>query len=466
MNGIEYLGAAELARRYRDRSLSPVEVTRALLDRIGRLDPVLGAFVHVAAVRALDDARHSEAAVAAGRPRGPLEGVPVVLKDLLDASDMPTAAGSRVIGRLPARDAAVVARLRAAGAVLLGKVGLHELAFGVTGVNPHFPPCRNPWDRERVPGGSSSGSAVALAAGLAPLAIGTDTGGSIRIPSSACGVVGLKPTFGAVGRSGLVPLAWSLDHVGPMARSVADAALLFDAIAGHDRDDPWSAAHAHEPAGRTLGAGVRGLRLGVLDASAAGAAAGVDDEVGAAVEAALGVLSGLGARTVPVAVPPLEPIYTATFALIASEAGGYHRRRLADRPADFGEDVRRNLAIGLCLSAADVIAARRAQGVATAALLRAFDDVDAVVLPTLPRTALRRSDPVSREPREAWNRLVVPFNLTGLPALSLPAGFDRAGLPIGLQVAGRPFDEATILRVAAAYEGATDWHTRRPPLQA
>jgi len=462
MSDLEHLGAAELARRYRERALSPVEVVRALLERIGRLDPGLGAFVHVAAERALDDARHSEAAIAAGRPRGPLEGVPVALKDLLDAADMPTAAGSRVIGRLPERDAGVVAKLRAAGAVLLGKVGMHELAFGITGVNPHFPPCRNPWDRERVPGGSSSGSAVALAAGLVPLAIGTDTGGSIRIPASACGVVGLKPTFGAVGRSGVVPLSWSLDHVGPMARSVEDAAILMTAIAGHDRDDAWSAERAHEPAGRSIGAGVRGLRLGRLDAAAVGA----DDQVAAAFEESLRVLARLGAETVAVAAPALEPIYTANFTLTACEAASFHRRRLAERPADFGDDVRRNLAVGLLLPAAGVIAARRAQGVATAAWLRVLDDVDAILMPTLPRTAFRRDVRVSREPGEAWNRLVTPFNLSGLPALTLPCGFDRDGLPIGLQVAGRPFDEATVVRVAAAYEAATEWGARRPPSQA
>ena len=325
-----FLGAAELGRRLRRRELSPVEVTRAHLERIAALDAGLNAFVRVAAERALEEARTAERELAAGAVRGPLHGVPLALKDLFDTAGLATTAGSRILaGNVPARDAAAVARLRGAGLVLLGKTNLHEFAFGVTTDNPHHGPCRNPWDRGRSPGGSSGGSGAALAAGLCAASLGTDTGGSVRIPAAACGVVGLKPTLGRVSRRGVVPLAWSLDTVGPMARTVEDVALLLAAVAGPDPEDEACSVRPGEDYCRELEAGVSGLALGVpqewfFD--------GVEPDIVAAVQAALAALEREGARRVAVTTPGMAEAHTAHHALLAVEAAAFHGPWLRARP--------------------------------------------------------------------------------------------------------------------------------------
>ncbi|TMQ68588.1 MAG: amidase [Candidatus Eisenbacteria bacterium] len=456
-----FLSAVELARAYARRDLSPVEVTRELLARIERLDPELRAFVALMPERALAEAQAAEAAIGRGEAPGPLCGVPVGIKDLIDVAGLPCAAGSRILkDRMPASDAFVVERLTAQGVVFLGKQNLHEFAYGITTTNDHFGTCRNPWDRSRVPGGSSGGSGAALAAGLCVAAIGTDSGGSIRIPSAACGVVGLKPTLGRVSRRGVFPLAWSLDHVGPMTRTVADAALVLEAIAATDPSDPWCASAPALESLEKIESSVRGLRFGVPGTPFED---DLEPAVAAAVEDAIGVLAGLGARRVTIDARPLRDAYTAFHAVLATEASAIHERWMRERRNEYGPLTRQALARGFFVSGVEYVNARREQSRVRGALDAMLETVDVLVTPTLPRTAPAVGAPMSREPAEAWNRLVVPFSLAGLPALTVPCGFDPGGLPIGLQIAGRAFDEASVLRVGAAYERATEWHRRHPP---
>jgi aspartyl-tRNA(Asn)/glutamyl-tRNA(Gln) amidotransferase subunit A len=339
---------------------------------------------------------------------------------------------------------------------------MHEFAYGTTNTNPHWGTCRNPWDAEHVPGGSSGGSGAALAAGLCHASLGTDTGGSIRLPASVCAIVGLKPTFGRVSRRGVVPLAWSLDHVGPMARTVEDAAVLLGLIAGHDLRDDWSAP---EPVGDYLGsleAGVRGLRIGLPRQHFFEE---LEPAVERAVREAIHVLGREGATFVEVDLPHVEHAQTALHAILASEASAYHARWMRERPDDYG-DVRGALELGYFISAVDYLDARRWQSLVRQDFAAALAVADVLVTPSMPRTAVKIGEPTSREPRLAWNRMMTPLNLAGLPAISVPCGFDGVGLPIGLQIAGRAWDEATVLRTARAYERATEWHEWRPPMAA
>ncbi len=452
LQSTEFASAIDLRQRFESGALSPVEVLETLLARIERLDPRLGAFLEVTAESARREARAAEAEFRAGKCRGPLHGVPVGIKDLFDTAGVRTTAGSRILrDRIPERDAFVVERLREGGAVILGKLNLHEFAFGLTSDNPHYGPCRNPWNRDRVAGGSSGGSAAALAAGLCPLALGTDTGGSIRIPAAACGIVGIKPTLGAVSRRGVIPLAWSFDTVGAMARTVPDAAPSLEAIAVPDPEDPWCAKQRIEGVARDLEAGARDLRLGVV---APAIRAGIEPDIESAFTDAVSVLRAEGARIVEVEFPALEPLHTAHHAILASEASAWHRPWITTRPEDYGDDVRRGLELGSLIAAVDYIDARRAQERFAGIVAGLFDRVDVILTPTLPRAALAVGEPFSREPAVAWNRFLTPFNLLGLPAASIPIGLDRDRLPIGLQIAGREWDEATVLRVARAYERA------------
>ncbi|HET9328243.1 MAG TPA: amidase [Candidatus Eisenbacteria bacterium] len=453
-----FLPAAELADRYARRSLSPVEVTRELLERIDRLDPQLRAWITLTPERAMDQARAAEAAIGRGEAPSPLCGVPVGIKDLIDVAGVRCTSGSRVrADHVPKRDAFVVERLARAGAVCLGKQNLHEFAYGVTSTNEAFGVCRNPWSMDRVPGGSSGGAGVALAAGMTPLAIGTDTGGSIRIPAAACGVVGLKPTFGLVSRRGVFPLAWSLDHVGPMARTVADAAALLAAIAVHDPEDPWCAEAPTEGfAGAT---DLRGRRFGLLGAPLF---ADAEPVVASAVEEAAGTLESLGALRVDLDTASLQHAYTAFHAMLATEASAIHERTLRERPREYSALTRQALARGFMVSAVDYVHARREQARVQRSLERMLEEAEVLIAPSLPRTAPPIGEPMSREPAEAWNRWMPPFNLSGHPALSLPCGFDREGLPIGLQIVGRAFEDGRVLGWGAAYERETDWNQRRP----
>jgi len=452
--------AADLGRRLARRELSPVEVVADSLARIERFDPKLNSFLTVTGESALADARTAEAEIAAGRHRGPLHGVPLGLKDIFDTAGVRTTSGSRILtANVPARDAPVVERLRAAGTIVLGKLNLHEFAYGTTTTNPHFGPCRNPWDLDRVPGGSSGGSGAALAAGLCHLSLGTDTGGSIRVPASVCGGVGLKPTFGRVPRGGVLPLAWSLDHVGPMTRCVEDAALLLCAVAGTDAGDAWSFRDGAEDFTADLERGVRGLTIGIPEPLFFD---GLEPDVGQAAAKAIDVLERLGASTRLVTWPNVDRGYTAFHAMLASEASAFHRPWMGARPEDYGADVRAALEIGYFIPATAYLDARRVQLLLRDELDMIFEAADVLVTPALPRTAPPIGEPISREPTQSWTRFLAPFNLTGSPAISVPCGCDRLGLPIGLQIAGRPFDEATVLRVARAYERERGWPTLAP----
>lgn len=465
---LTFLSIARLAALIRQREVSPVEVTRATLDRIAEIDGRIHAYLLVTERDALAAARAAEAEIRAGHYRGPLHGVPAALKDIFLTQGVRTTAGSKVLADyVPDRDAAVVSRLKDAGAVLVGKLNLHEFAFGVTTVNPHYGATRNPWDTERVPGGSSGGSAAAVVAGLCSYSLGTDTGGSVRAPAALCGMVGLKPTYGRVSRYGVFPLAWSLDHIGPMTRTVEDIALVLQAIAGRDPRDPTSSdAPVPDYASSLLGT-VRGLRIGVprgffLD--------NVVPEVAAAFDAALSALVQEGASVTDISLPHIR-LAKALFAVIVlPEAVSAHERYLKTRAEDYGPDVRARLEAGTLILASQYVRGQRIRRLLQADFQAALAQVDVIVTPTSPVPASRIGEDVlhvgtlNEGVGDALVRFTRPINLVGLPAISVPCGFTQAGLPLGLQIIGRAFDEATVLRVAAAYEHATPWHERRPPL--
>ncbi|MEV0264229.1 amidase [Streptomyces sp. NPDC050617] len=452
------LTLTEAARAIADRSLSPVELTDSVLSRISAVEPEISAYATVTADAARAAAREAEREIAAGRGRGPLHGIPVGVKDLIDTAGVATAAGSRVrAGRVPDTDATVMARLRAAGAVLVGKTHTHEFAYGTI-----TPQTRNPWSTGHVPGGSSGGSAAAVAAGAATFALGTDTGGSIRIPAALTGVVGLKPTFGLVSRQGVAPLSWSLDHVGPITRSVRDTATVLAALAGPDdpRDTagPAGSGQQSQDYGRDLGRDLRGLRVGVpvnffFDR--------VQPEVEEAVRHAIDALTGLGATAVPVRIPMAEYVHAAQWGLLVPEATAYHQETLRAVPELYSEDVRLLLEAGEFMPATDYIRAQRARTLMRDGWHELLKDVDVVAAPTVTSTAARADEPLlhwadgSEEPvSESYVRLSAPANLTGLPSLSVPVGRDAQGLPIGMQLIGRPLEEATLIRFGGAYEQA------------
>jgi len=444
--------------------LSPLELTNAYLARIERTNPVLNAYVTVTAERALTDARRATDEIARGGHRGPLHGIPVGLKDLVDTAGIRTTYGSKVHAtHVPTADAAVVVRLAAAGAVLLGKLNTHEYAFGVTTNNPHHGATRNPWDPARIPGGSSGGSGAAVAARTACAAIGTDTGGSIRIPAAVCGVVGLKPTFGRVSKAGVFPMSYLFDHVGPLARTVEDAAIMLGAIAGYDPADAKTVP-IPVPDWRTgLVRGAHGLRIGVPRSRLF---APLDPGVASAIDDALGVLRRLGAAIREVEIPELP--MPGMFELIISEAKEIHAATLADHKADLGTDLQTYLSSEIG-DAVWMAGALRQVADYAAALRAVLEQVDLLALPTCPIPApaigaeMVDVGGVEMPTFFAMALRTAPFNAAGLPAISVPCGFSRDGLPIGLQLAGRPFDESTVLRAGHAYEQATDWHTRRPP---
>ncbi len=466
---LPFLSLTDLRRLYQQRALSPVEVTRACLEQIERLNPTLNALLTVTAEMALASARAAEERWGRGEPVPPLLGAPMTLKDLIDTAGVRTTYGSALTERhVPTTDATVVHRLKSAGAVLLGKAALHEWAFGVTNDNPHFGPTRNPWDPTRIPGGSSGGSAVALAAGMGAGSVGTDTGGSIRIPAALCGVVGLKPTFGRISRAGVYPLAWSLDHVGPMARTVADVALLLEVMAGPDPADPTTVGlpPLTRPALETSG-DLRGLRLGRPEGAPWD---DVEPAVAAAFAQALRTLTDLGATIQPVSLPDADLIAATNPLIIMAEAATVHWDRLRADPDAYGPDVRTRLEAGATILAADYLRAQQARRRLIAAMRALFTTVDLLVLPTTPaaappigaRAIALPSGPV--ETRLALTRFTNLFNLTGLPALSVPAGFTPDGRPVGLQIVGPADSEAMVLRVGHLYSQATPWSGRRPPL--
>jgi len=457
------LTIAEAARCFQAGELSPTELTRACLERIEALDPKLNAFVTLLAEPATAEARAAERRLGQGKRLGPLDGIPFAIKDLYETKGIRTTAGSKILADyVPAEDATCVRRLREQGVVLLGKLNMHEWAFGGTTVVSHFGPTHNPWALDRITGGSSGGSGAALAASLCLGSLGSDTGGSIRMPASMCGIVGFKPTFGRVSKHGVVPLSDSLDHAGPMTRTVEDTALVLQAIAGPDPNDPATEDVPVPDYLAALGGDVRGLRVGVPDKDVL---SGLDKDVEASFRAALKTLESLGASLVDVRIPTLQQATAIWPAIAGPEAAAFHRRNLEERPQDFSEQVRLRLQVGLQLRAVDYLWGLESQRRLRAEVEEQYAKTDVLVTPTTVFTATRIEDELSTSGREVYiHRFTCPFNLTGQPAISLPCGFDSQGLPVGLQIVGRPFDEETVLRIAHAYEQASEWHLRRPPL--
>ena len=463
MTDVHWLTAGEIGSAYVARRLSPVELTQSLLNRISVLDPQLNAFIRVDVEAALNAARDAEKDIVAGRARGPLHGVPVGIKDIIDVAGLPTTCHSKILlDNIAAEDAAVISRLRAAGVILLGKLSLHEFATGGPSFDLPFPPARNPWNIAHHPGGSSSGSGAALAAGLVPLALGTDTGGSVRNPAAACGIVGLKPTYGLVSRRGVFPLAFTLDHIGPMARCVGDAALLLDAIAGHDARDPGSVPVSCSRFGADLERGARGLRIGFVrhfhetDLPA-------DPEVAAALDDVFRVFTQEGAEVRTITLPPLRELSAVQRLIMQAESWAIHASWLRERPGDYARATRRKLMIGAFHSAADYVHAQQHRLQMIAAVDDAFRDADVLLTANAmdPACRIDDEDALARTyPRQARS----PFNLTGHPAIALMCGLTRTGLPLSAQLVGRAHDEVTLLRAAAAYERASGWHRQRPPI--
>ncbi|PYO08779.1 MAG: Asp-tRNA(Asn)/Glu-tRNA(Gln) amidotransferase GatCAB subunit A [Candidatus Rokuibacteriota bacterium] len=453
-----YATIRDIGARFRRRALSPVELTRAHLDRIEQLDPKLHAFVTVTADRALADARAAEAALGRGDISSPLLGIPIGYKDIYATRGILTTGGSALLADwIPDEDSTCVTRLQRAGAVMLGKLITHEFAFGIQFPGHRFPAARNPWDLERMPGGSSSGSGAALAAGMAFGALGTDTGGSIRGPASLCGIAGLKPTYGRCSRAGVLTLSWTLDHTGPMARTVEDCAYLLQALAGYDAADPASSREPVPDYVAPLGRGVRGLRVGVPREYFF---EDVDPEVEKGFEQALATLRQLGASVEDVQIPSIQSA-GAFMAIMLSEAFAYHERDLREHPERFGELLRERMQAGALITGSEYVQAQRLRTRLQADMSAVLRRVDVLGTPTSPKPAPTFAtvyDPDYGFPRGNTG----PFNMTGLPALAVPCGFTAAGLPISIQIVGRPFDETTVLRVGHTYEQATDWHKRHP----
>jgi aspartyl-tRNA(Asn)/glutamyl-tRNA(Gln) amidotransferase subunit A len=476
----------ELGGAFRRGETTPSAVADAYLARIEKVDGRVAAYLTVTSEEARRAAAAADERFRAGTPRGPLDGVPIALKDVLCTRGVRTTCGSRILENfVPPYDATVVARLRAAGAVLLGKTNMDEFAMGSSTEHSAFGPTRNPWDLGRVPGGSSGGSAAAVGADLAAGALGTDTGGSIRQPAAFCGVVGLKPTYGRVSRYGLVAFASSLDQIGPFTRDVHDASLLLAAIAGADPRDATAVDTPVPDYAAALAAGVRGLRLGIPDEYFV---EGTDPEIDAAVREAIAVLRGLGAATERISLPTTDYALAAYYLIGPAEAssnlarydgvkyglrmpGGRDLIDMASRTraAGFGAEVKRRIMLGTYALSAGYHEAYYGKAQKVRTLVRrdfeaAFERVDLIVAPTTPNVAFRhgeKEDPLAMYLNDAFT---IPVNLAGLPGVSVPCGFTAAGLPVGLQIIGRAFDEAGMLRAAAAYEQATSWRTRRPEL--
>ena len=451
------LSIAEAAAALRAGTLTALELTESVLARIEETEPALNAYILVTADLAREQAARADEELAAGRDRGPLHGIPFGLKDLFDTAGIATTAGSGFLrDRVPDDDAFVVRKLHEAGIVLSGKLGLHEFAYGTTSNNAHYGAIHNPWKLDRVPGGSSGGSGAATATGSALGTLGSDTGGSIRMPAALCGVVGLKPTTGLVSRTGVVPLSGTLDHVGPIAKTVEDAALILNAIASFDPADPSSVERPPEDYARELGRDLARLRVGVPREPLWD---GCDDAAAEACEAALKELRSLGAELAGVSLPRFAA--ARRLPIIQTEAASFHAEWLEQHPGGYSAELRAKIEPGLDRSAIDYIRDLQTRRAIEEEARDVLASVDVLVSPTTPTTApaIEAGDPDSR--LAYYTRA---YNISGLPALSVPCGFDGDGLPIGLMIAGRHFAEATVCRVAHAYEQATDWSRRRAPL--
>jgi aspartyl-tRNA(Asn)/glutamyl-tRNA(Gln) amidotransferase subunit A len=452
-----FLSAAELAPLIRKRTVSPVDIVKAHLERIEALNDALRAYLYIAGDQALAAARAAEIDIVAGGYRGPLHGIPVAYKDIYNVAGMPTTAASKVMaGYLAEEDCTVAARLRRAGAICLGKLNTHEFASGSMEV---FGTARNPWNTAMVPGGSSSGSGTALAAHLVTGATGSDTGGSVRNPASYCGIVGLKPTYGRISRAGIIPLSWSLDHAGPMARTVTDTAMLLQVIAGQDRRDASAATQPVPDYQSALRPDLQGLRIGVprtyfFDDG--------DPEVIAAVHTAIEAMRPLGAAVRQIDLPQAWLGPAASWAIAYTESFAFHRDNFFARPRDYTPAFFHKIAGAAFLTAEERITAQRLRQVITAEFVTALEGVDVIVVPTTAYPAY----PIGRiSPQADMRSLTRSVSLTGLPALAVPCGFTTAGLPVSMQVIGRAWEEGTVLRVGHAYEQAAGWYQRRAPVK-
>jgi aspartyl-tRNA(Asn)/glutamyl-tRNA(Gln) amidotransferase subunit A len=459
---MERLGILQTSELLRRCAVSPVELTEHCLGRIEKLNPTLNAFITVTREWALREAREAEAQIRRGKWRGPLHGIPIALKDLIDTAGVKTTAASALFAnRVPDEDAAVVRRLKAAGAVFLGKQNLHEFAYGGSSAVSYFGEVHNPWNPEYIAGGSSGGSAASVAAGLCFGAIGTDTAGSIREPAALCGIVGLKPTYGRISCRGVIPLSWSLDHVGPITNCVADAAVMLQAVAGSDPQDRTS---ADEPVGdymAALSTNPRNLRIGVPRSFFYEE---LNAEVSASVERALSVLKTLvlDVRDVTISVPTDRTLQTA-------ESYAYHAEYVRQTPDLYQPETLRRIRSGEQIAPNERERLRRELQESRKAIRQKFERVDVLLTPTVPvpppNLKELREKPEMLRPRELLLlRNTRPFNVWGLPAISLPCGFTQAGLPVGLQIAGPPWSEDRVLALAHAYEQATEWHTRTPEM--
>jgi aspartyl-tRNA(Asn)/glutamyl-tRNA(Gln) amidotransferase subunit A len=457
------LSLVEATAMLRRKTVSPVELAQAFIARIERLNPALNAFITVTAEQALQQARQAEAEIHRGHWRGALHGMPLALKDLIDTAGIRTTAASAVFkDRVPTEDADVVRRLKAAGAVLLGKLNMHEFAYGGTSVPSYYGAVRNPWNLARIAGGSSGGSAAAVAAGLCIGALGSDTAASIRQPAAYCGVVGLKPTFGRVSTRGVIPLSWSLDHIGPLCRSAIDAAWLLETIAGYDSRESSSVDRPTERYASAMDGSTASLRIGLVRRPYF---EGLDPDSEAAVNAAIQVLAQISASVRDVQLP-----YTNILMTIASaEAYAFHRPYLAQTPQLYQAMTRQRLEQAAGISAADYVRARREMEQLRWTADSAFSSVDLLVTPTTAIAPISIESgyldpplPADGVPVEIRNTHI--FDVMGLPAISVPCGFTRDGMPIGLQIAGPRFGESRVLMLAHAYQQITDWHTRPPQL--
>jgi aspartyl-tRNA(Asn)/glutamyl-tRNA(Gln) amidotransferase subunit A len=453
----------EAARLVRDRKISPVELTQRCLARIERLNPKLNAFITVTAESALAQAREAESEIQRGHWRGPLHGIPIALKDLFDTAGVPTTAASGLFkDRIPAQDSEVVRCLKGAGVVLLGKLNMHEFAYGGSSVVSYYGPVRNPWSTDHMAGGSSSGSAVAMAAGLCYAAVGSDTGGSIRQPSAYCGTVGFKPTYGRVSTRGVIPLSWLYDHVGPMTRTVADAATMLQVLAGHDPEDTNSADQPVPDYSAALRPGGP-LRVGVPRAYFY---EGLHPDIENALKAALAVIEKLAPGIREIEMPASNDT-----TILRAEAYAYHAENVKKSPELYQPETLKRIRAGEDVTTATYIQARRQVDQYRQAIRKLFETVDLLVTPTTPVPPFVISELLAdmdnlRTKEILSLRNTRPFNILGLPSISVPCGFTQTGLPIGLQISGAPWAEANVLRLAHAYEQQTDWHKKRPAVAA
>lgn len=439
---------SELAPKIKARTISPVELVRSVLAQVEKLNPLLNAYITVDADGALNAAKNAQRQIAQGKYLGPLHGIPISLKDIYQTKGLRTTAGSKILKNwVPAEDATSVAKLRAAGAIIIAKANLHEFACGSTSENPHFGPVRNPYNTDCIPGGSSGGSAAAVAAHMCVASTGSDTGGSIRSPSALCGIVGIKPTYGRVSLRGVVPLAWSLDHMGPMTKCVRDASIMLSAMAGHDPKDPTTVRVNVPNFTRALRNDIRKLKIGVDPSFCF---SGAHEEVIDALKKALKVLQGLGARIVEVSLPNIELASVIVAVIISAEAASYHEDNLRNRSDDYGGDVRTVFEFGASLSAVHYLKAQRLRRIIQNEFAEAFKKVDVFALPSAIFPAPRFGETNALQMGRL--RYTCPSNLTGLPAITVPCGMSTGGLPLGLQLVGKAFDEATILRAAFAFE--------------